>query len=147
MVADLVDHGFLHLSDDLLLGLTQTQDRAAVDVNAIRQLSAGIKEGVAMDGATPVQPEQLVRVFRLKADCFERLRAGLLLDLDRHVVEVTAETLGQVLHGGDRKSTRLNSSHLVISYAVFCLKKKKAYRALIASQAALPHRRRGGVLR
>src|SRR3989454_7347335 len=28
----------------------------------------------------------------------------------------------------DRKSTRLNSSHLVISYAVFCLKKKKAGR-------------------
>src|SRR5256885_8480102 len=27
--------------------------------------------------------------------------------------------------GRDRKSTRLNSSHLVISYAVFCLKKKK----------------------
>src|SRR5256885_6252515 len=29
------------------------------------------------------------------------------------------------LSGIDRKSTRLNSSHLVISYAVFCLKKKK----------------------
>src|SRR5256885_9067370 len=28
-------------------------------------------------------------------------------------------------HRVDRKSTRLNSSHLVISYAVFCLKKKK----------------------
>src|SRR5438034_1647956 len=28
-------------------------------------------------------------------------------------------------HQGDRKSTRLNSSHTVISYAVFCLKKKK----------------------
>src|SRR5256885_11852362 len=28
-------------------------------------------------------------------------------------------------HRTDRKSTRLNSSHLVISYAVFCLKKKK----------------------
>src|SRR5256885_5261659 len=28
--------------------------------------------------------------------------------------------------GLDRKSTRLNSSHLVISYAVFCLKKKKS---------------------
>src|SRR5256885_12314041 len=27
--------------------------------------------------------------------------------------------------GGDRKSTRLNSSHLVISYAVFCLKKNE----------------------
>src|SRR5205807_8710804 len=31
----------------------------------------------------------------------------------------------EVDQGGDRKSTRLNSSHLVISYAVFCLKKKK----------------------
>src|SRR5256885_16777670 len=29
------------------------------------------------------------------------------------------------VHQADRKSTRLNSSHLVISYAVFCLKKKK----------------------
>src|SRR5215471_20755223 len=28
---------------------------------------------------------------------------------------------------GDRKSTRLNSSHVEISYAVFCLKKKKIY--------------------
>src|SRR2546426_6484707 len=33
--------------------------------------------------------------------------------------------LDGVLWGADRKSTRLNSSHLVISYAVFCLKKKK----------------------
>src|SRR5256885_2604409 len=36
--------------------------------------------------------------------------------------------------GGDRKSTRLNSSHLVISYAVFCLKKKK-YRRLASFHA------------
>src|SRR5256885_3235068 len=35
------------------------------------------------------------------------------------------ETLQRaVLFSADRKSTRLNSSHLVISYAVFCLKKK-----------------------
>src|SRR5205807_9951007 len=33
-------------------------------------------------------------------------------------------SLLNVLHDADRKSTRLNSSHLVISYAVFCLKKK-----------------------
>src|SRR5947208_7406793 len=31
------------------------------------------------------------------------------------------------LPGGDRKSTRLNSSHQIISYAVFCLKKKKKW--------------------
>src|SRR2546426_7279228 len=45
--------------------------------------------------------------------------------------ETRAETaddsagFGDGLATGDRKSTRLNSSHLVISYAVFCLKKKK----------------------
>src|SRR5258708_22381744 len=41
---------------------------------------------------------------------------------------VTAEKLVQAIreHGHqDRKSTRLNSSHQIISYAVFCLKKKK----------------------
>src|SRR5256885_10410927 len=32
----------------------------------------------------------------------------------------------------DRKSTRLNSSHLVISYAVFCLKKKKLTTIVLA---------------
>src|SRR5690606_25522363 len=33
--------------------------------------------------------------------------------------------LAVLIDGGDRKSTRLNSSHVKISYAVFCLKKKK----------------------
>src|SRR5256885_7827638 len=37
----------------------------------------------------------------------------------------------------DRKSTRLNSSHLVISYAVFCLKKKKTTRT-VAEGCTLP---------
>src|SRR6266540_2463346 len=35
------------------------------------------------------------------------------------------DALGRGLERGDRKSTRLNSSHITISYAVFCLKKKK----------------------
>src|SRR5215208_8066687 len=36
----------------------------------------------------------------------------------------------RLVEGGDRKSTRLNSSHVAISYAVFCLKKKKRSRDL-----------------
>src|SRR5690625_6619314 len=36
-----------------------------------------------------------------------------------------AEICQEYLKKGDRKSTRLNSSHVAISYAVFCLKKKK----------------------
>src|SRR5688500_20348032 len=41
---------------------------------------------------------------------------------------VRMDRIRDISSGGshlDRKSTRLNSSHLVISYAVFCLKKKK----------------------
>src|SRR5256885_13170571 len=44
------------------------------------------------------------------------------------VVQLAGERGARALaraHESDRKSTRLNSSHLVISYAVFCLKKKK----------------------
>src|SRR5690242_21368810 len=37
----------------------------------------------------------------------------------------TTENLRPLI--GDRKSTRLNSSHMSISYAVFCLKKKKKH--------------------
>src|SRR5256885_7087287 len=37
----------------------------------------------------------------------------------------------------DRKSTRLNSSHLVISYAVFCLKKKHAVAVLPSNRTQL----------
>src|SRR5437868_13101482 len=42
----------------------------------------------------------------------------------------------------DRKSTRLNSSHVSISYAVFCLKKKNSAEATQASTADAPRRRR-----
>src|SRR2546426_8046063 len=47
--------------------------------------------------------------------------AELLLD----PAGVVVHRFGPRLRLEDRKSTRLNSSHLVISYAVFCLKKKK----------------------
>src|SRR5438552_6548978 len=43
-------------------------------------------------------------------------------DVDTVCAVQAANELGRVL--GDRKSTRLNSSHQIISYAVFCLKKK-----------------------
>src|SRR5438132_11267843 len=39
--------------------------------------------------------------------------------------EIVAVDVGTATSVRDRKSTRLNSSHTVISYAVFCLKKKK----------------------
>src|SRR5256885_9162605 len=43
------------------------------------------------------------------------------------------------LENSDRKSTRLNSSHLVISYAVFCLKKKKNRARLVINRVPTHH--------
>src|SRR2546426_2665778 len=45
------------------------------------------------------------------------------------IIPEQATQIAELISGGveDRKSTRLNSSHLVISYAVFCLKKKKKH--------------------
>src|SRR5690625_5249793 len=68
----------------------------------------------------------------------ERARAGLFLAM-QYPVEVPGVTVSNFLRTAktaidgqapslrqDRKSTRLNSSHVAISYAVFCLKKKKS---------------------
>src|SRR3712207_7127391 len=57
------------------------------------------------------------------------------------VAPVASLWLDRVLEGapvelGDRKSTRLNSSHANISYAVFCLKKKKNNTAIMPSTTA-----------
>src|SRR5438552_5017326 len=44
-----------------------------------------------------------------------------------HHVHRTQLYLDRAIHSRDRKSTRLNSSHQIISYAVFCLKNKIMY--------------------
>src|SRR5438132_7985780 len=76
-------------------------------------------------------------------------QASLLRALDFRRVESAHVPPLALVHFddfGDRKSTRLNSSHTVISYAVFCLKKKKnsngyshSYRRRIRSQYRLQH--------
>src|SRR5690242_7642572 len=64
---------------------------------------------------------------------FVYVPAGVKVDIPLQAYfRINAENMGQfertliiVEEGADRKSTRLNSSHMSISYAVFCLKKKK----------------------
>src|SRR3712207_6898780 len=59
----------------------------------------------------------------------------VVLDVDRDAAGDVDERDDAVdrVRPRDRKSTRLNSSHANISYAVFCLKKKKRYTPLLAS--------------
>src|SRR5437763_6588377 len=60
--------------------------------------------------------EQAIEILRKRGMASASKKAG----------RVAAEgAVGSYIHMGDRKSTRLNSSHRCISYAVFCLKKKK----------------------
>src|SRR5205807_8199950 len=71
---------------------------------------------------------------------FQRVERRGLVDVNRGLVqpphrlgELRPLLVGQAPGAQlvrDRKSTRLNSSHLVISYAVFCLKKKKKTRSV-----------------
>src|SRR5690606_8641011 len=57
------------------------------------------------------------------ARCRDRSRIGFQTGIDHG--QTTVGTGGRISDQRDRKSTRLNSSHVKISYAVFCLKKKK----------------------
>src|SRR2546426_6026318 len=70
---------------------------------------------------------------------YTTLFRSLVRDRDDHADAVSGllpDRLGfHPLRARDRKSTRLNSSHLVISYAVFCLKKKKKHPTHQSGQA------------
>src|SRR5205814_10226861 len=88
---------------------------------------------LSLHDALPIFPFLLEQVVRLRRRVDARLRELLLRRLvgvgggrqserEREHVELHAPMVR-----ADRKSTRLNSSHLGISYAVFCLKKKKEH--------------------
>src|SRR5256885_5388673 len=76
----------------------------------------------------------------------EAVGAGVRIDDGFYAVAGAGQNVGEATPGTggqgvgkleDRKSTRLNSSHLVISYAVFCLKKKK--KVMIPSDVLYEH--------
>src|SRR2546426_2209197 len=65
---------------------------------------------------------QISRTVQIKDTTFME---NVDLAKERSVMKETADRRVCSSEASDRKSARLNSSHLVISYAVFCLKKKK----------------------
>src|SRR5688500_19991924 len=89
----------LSLHDALPIYLSIVIDRAA----ACPVVIASAAGGMDIEEVAASHPEQILREY---------------IDPGTGIVPFQARKL-------DRKSTRLNSSHLVISYAVFCLKKKK----------------------
>src|SRR5690349_22551216 len=59
---------------------------------------------------------------------------GVLERVQVRAADAARERAHQHLAGADRKSTRLNSSHVEISYAVFCLKKKTQHSSTRTAQ-------------
>src|SRR5438132_10021851 len=74
----------------------------------------------------------LFRSPRRVARCAAARRQRLVARPRRHRLAHPAPPVRQ-----DRKSTRLNSSHTVISYAVFCLKKKKTNHTVLTCRRAV----------
>src|SRR5260221_10651738 len=89
-------------------------------------------ERIVSENTEELRREELDSLERLELECWKRLAdkeftKSMLFAVDRilAIKERRARLMGTPFFDRDRKSTRLNSSHTVISYAVFCLKKKK----------------------
>src|SRR2546422_3211442 len=90
------------------------------DAQAIVGQSAGVVFQIpGADPSAPVERSQAVELLR------RHLRAAVERSLTVSAVREVEPGRGYAELERDRKSTRLNSSHGYISYAVFCLKKKK----------------------
>src|SRR2546422_4417518 len=81
---------------------------------------------VALRPATPAEEVSI-----LTNDISDLNTSGVLNQGQAQTLLARLEVVSRQLNNGDRKSTRLNSSHGYISYAVFCLKKKKILNKLL----------------
>src|SRR5262245_65114156 len=87
---------------------------------------------LSLHDALPISIEFVNRFrgFEQRRQCVGRGKATIVLHVVSQQRGARSQHRGEmrVVRDGDRKSTRLNSSHLGISYAVFCLKKKKKHK-------------------
>src|SRR5437870_8943032 len=82
-----------------------------------------LREGKPLDASEFAVHLDQVRDGRAHEDYQKPARFFERTYLTKNLLDTSAEVMRR-----DRKSTRLNSSHVAISYAVFCLKKKKTYK-------------------
>src|SRR3712207_7913228 len=81
---------------------------------------------LSLHDALPIYAlDEQMRVLLHQLAVLEGPGLGLVGVADEVLVHLALGDEGHLLSHRDRKSTRLNSSHANISYAVFCLKKKK----------------------
>src|SRR5690625_2715306 len=113
---------YLSIRQLLLTGKIPPGERVTLRglAKALGTSSMPVREAITQlvnDGALEVLPNRMVRVFKPKLSEFQE------------IVKLRCCLEGFAAKEADRKSTRLNSSHVAISYAVFCLKKKRNSRS------------------
>src|SRR5690606_40482549 len=97
-------------------GAEQDQTEGGTHCTMVRQGNEALAQGTVADLVVILQEQDERGRWQVAAGFTTALAAAADFAL---VDETLAQAAGQ-----DRKSTRLNSSHVKISYAVFCLKKK-----------------------
>src|SRR5688500_5834821 len=105
-----------HIKEEIERARTELEKaRRASDLGRMSELAYGkipeLERRLAQATVAEQHPDQQKKLLRNKVT-------------DEEIAEVVSKWTGIPISKIDRKSTRLNSSHLVISYAVFCLKQK-----------------------
>src|SRR5438477_942567 len=80
---------------------------------------------LSLHDALPICQESFWRLHVQQASPRQVVEPRVRAAVERHELGAARRITFWILQPRDRKSTRLNSSHMSISYAVFCLKKKK----------------------
>src|SRR5207248_10247228 len=99
---------------------TATSDIFPLSLHDALPISSDRVEGRGLAGAVRADQREHLAFAHFEAEVFDREEAA---EAHRQVFDFEEIHL-RCKAGTDRKSTRLNSSHRTISYAVFCLKKK-----------------------
>src|SRR6266540_116688 len=138
----LVERGYVALqvcdAKNLRRGLLMALQLAEAEVPfalALNMADEAASRGIAIDAerlsrelgvdVVPTVAVQRQGVATLQSRLASARSSPLRPRYDAAIEAAIAEVESAMPPGGDRKSTRLNSSHITISYAVFCLKKKK----------------------
>src|SRR5688572_32138901 len=113
-----IDEVIVQVNDDVIT-LSQLKREGEERMRALIQ--NGMTEQQAREEVAKRQPELIATLINEKL----LLQRGKELEMAAEIEAEVNRRMLQIAQEQDRKSTRLNSSHSQISYAVFCLKKKK----------------------